>query len=160
VLPKELTKVPRPNALPKNITLEELAQQNYVLAVQSALSEFKLRCPDYVQKYQSNKNAETIMLHVQKRGDETSAEDFVAAYHWALQEGLLDPVGLVAAEVTTPAPAVEQAAAAAVAAQSAVASAPLPATVAPIGTGMSNANQFNANDALIEMVRSTAKPFP
>jgi hypothetical protein len=95
VLPKELTKVPRPNALPKNITLEELAQQNYVLAVQSALSEFKLRCPDYVQKYQSNKNAETIMLHVQKRGDETSAEDFVAAYHWALQEGLLDPVGLV-----------------------------------------------------------------
>jgi hypothetical protein len=113
-----------------------------------------------VQKYQSNKNAETIMLHVQKRGDETSAEDFVAAYHWALQEGLLDPVGLVAAEVTTPAPAVEQAAAATVAAQSAVASAPLPATVAPIGTGMSNANQFNANDAPIEMVRSTAKPFP
>jgi hypothetical protein len=85
VLPKELTKVPRPNALPKNITLGELAQQNYVLAVQSA--EFKLRCPDY--GYQSNKNAETIMLHVQNRGDETSAEDFVAAYHWALQEGLL-----------------------------------------------------------------------
>ena len=69
MLPKELTKVPRPNALPKNITLEELAQQNYVLAVQSALSEFKLRCPNYVQKYQSNKNAETIMLHFQKRGD-------------------------------------------------------------------------------------------
>jgi hypothetical protein len=45
VLPKELTKVPRPNALPKNITLEELAQQNYVLAVQSALFGVQVALP-------------------------------------------------------------------------------------------------------------------
>jgi hypothetical protein len=115
----EATKVPRPNALPKNVTLEELAQQNYILSVRSALSEFKLRCPEYVQRYVSDENAQALILHVQKRGDETSPESYIEAFQWAVREGVIEPV--VAA---VPAPVV-------VAAVPASASAPVAAVPAP-----------------------------
>jgi hypothetical protein len=105
--------------------LRESQQEAYVSAVKGALAEFRASNPDYVQRWQCDENAQTLILYIQRRGlDETSAASYQEAFT-AMREHLVEVAAPVSVPVPTPAPQVEPA--------------PVRRTVA-LATGLTNAD--------------------
>jgi hypothetical protein len=121
-------------------------ESNFVLSVRAAVGEFQSTVG--WAKYRSNENAQSVILAVERAGDDpTDPASYARAF--ANMQQFLEPVMPVAAPVAatvepTPAPAPVAAA------PKAAAPAVRPATTARIATGLSNADETSLENPVFE----------